>query len=736
MYISKKKTYKILAYCAMSAIFIGGINGGIASAEDEVSTVEDDVNNSDEVEPTEDKYAQNVETTINENNYSGGNIPSSESSSEDSHKTVTVLNISTTSATEINAGWSSGHSTNNNILIVRNVNAPKAFFHGGYYTGAHSKGDTATDNIIYFYSGNAYEIHGGHAGDGIANKNKVYFIDGIVTHGIGAGYSDYGDVTDNKLNIYGGTINGDVYGGRASYASNSTSGDAIGNFMNISGGTITGTIYGGHSKNGNASDNEINIYGNPNLIDAILIAGEGITVSNNTLKIHTKNLKVNEIYGFENLNFYLPADTQANDTILTVTNSSKQISNKIYVYKDKGFNLSDDATITLITTKDTTNGLNFGEIKPTDENDSDYKKITPVTYTNENGEEIITGLTINAKDIDKTTSIEEIEENKMKHSGFNEENKESAIFNEPVADSVSLLDSGTDRILEWLPPEGVDYMNSSPTAGFDPFVGIGGSKLEINTGNGTELKTKSGGINFGMTRYLKNRHGIFIVAPVVDYGQDSYESTLPDDNKTKGSGNSKYFTAGLIARQVNVNGMYYEASLRYGKIRTDFTSDNFLVNGTPTTASYDASTPCYSGHLRIGWRNHISPQNILDVYGVYSMNRISGFTTKVSTGEDYSFSTVKSGRIRLGARFTREIRERESVYSSLSYIHEFSGETVGEYMGMRTPRSSIKGSAGLIELGWQVKPAKNSVAMLDTSLSWWVGDRKGFTLATKFKKDF
>lgn len=118
------------------------------------------------------------------------------------------------------------------------------------------------------------------------------------------------------------------------------------------------------------------------------------------------------------------------------------------------------------------------------------------------------------------------------------------------------------------------------------------------------------------------------------------------------------------------------------------------------------------------------------------MNRINGFTTKVSTGEDYSFGTVNSGRMRIGARFTREIRERESVYSNIAYIHEFSGETVGEYMGMRTPRSSIKGSAGLIELGWQVKPAKNSVAMLDMSLSCWLGDRKGVTFATKFKKDF
>lgn len=681
MYISKKQTYRILAYCAMSATFVGGISGSVASA--------DSSNNTITVSDSNDTYNLDIVTT------------------------------------------SSGEASNNKVT-VNNLNLGSSYLHGGY---AWAGNGNAIGNYLYVNNVTVAHIHAGHANYGNATDNYVFFNGGNVTNEIGAGYSDYGNASNNHLNIFDGKISGNVYGGYASYSgASSTKGDAIGNFMNISGGEIIGTIYGGHSQNGNASDNEINIYGNPTLAEAVLIAGEGINKSNNTLKIHTKGLTVKDIQGFENLNFYLPADTVADDTILTVTNPTKKISNKIYVYKDKALNLNDDATVTLLTTNDDTNGLDLGEVQPTDENDSDYTKITKV-YSTKNPT-AVQSLTINAKDITKITPDEEEEQNKMQVINGGEGSPESAIFNEPIADSVSLLDSGTDRILEWLPPEGVDYMNSSPTAGYDPFIGIGGSSLKIDTGNGTKLKTKSGGINFGMTRYLKNRHGVFIIAPVVDYGQDSYESTLPDANQTKGSGNSRYFTAGIIASQVSVNGMYYEASLRYGRLRTNFTSNNFLVYGQPTTASYEASTPCYSGHVRIGWRNHISPKNILDVYGVYSMNRINGFTTKVSTGEDYSFSSVSSGRIRIGARFTRELKERESVYSNLAYIHEFTGETVGEYMGMNTPRASLKGSAGLIELGWQVKPAKNSVAMLDTSLALWVGDRKGFTFSTKFKKEF
>lgn len=706
MYISKKKTYKILA-CAMSAIFVGGFS---------------DVAFAEEVNITEEN------TTIGEEHLNGGKLSTGDLSNN-------IFNIysGTISGKRIHAGQISTGNIFNNKLNVYGGN-----INGGWLSGAYiSSNGTASNNSTNISGGtiNVSYIEGSW-GYGTHNNNYVDISGGNVTSPIisGAWVESNTTATGNGVYIKGGIVNGNEITG----AYMQSAGNAVGNFVNINGGEISGTIYGGWAPNGDAIDNEINIYGNPNLINAILIAGKGISddaVSNNILKIHTKDLKVKDIQGFENLNFYLPADTAAGNTILTVTNPTKKISNYMYVYKDKALNLNDDATITLITTTDETNGLNLGEVQPTDQNDSDYLKITKVPVSKENPN-IIKSLTINAKDITRITPEEEDEENKMKANNGGEGSQESAIFNEPIADSVSLLDSGTDRILEWLPPEGVDYMNSSPTAGYDPFIGIGGSSLKIDTGNGTKLKTKSGGINFGMTRYLKNRHGIFIIAPVVDYGQDSYESTLPDANQTKGSGNSRYFTAGIIARQVSVNGMYYEASLRYGRLRTNFTSNNFLVYGQPTTASYEASTPCYSGHVRIGWRNHISPKNILDVYGVYSMNRINGFTTKVSTGEDYSFSSVSSGRIRIGARFTRELKERESVYSNLAYIHEFTGETVGEYMGMNTPRASLKGSAGLIELGWQVKPAKNSVAMLDTSLALWVGDRKGFTFSTKFKKEF
>lgn len=723
----------------MSAIFFGTINGGVASAADGSAsnnqvTMDEDSITANGKTITYNKITGNIVAGRTGDEYGGNEFFTGGSSATGDvyGNRMIVRNANLNSFEIIVAGSTVGNVFNNvsDFYDVSNI----SFIDGGYAYGGNGN---VYKNILNFHSGTVGGLHGGHSNNGTSYENFVNIYGGTVGEA-GAGYSDLGNVEENHLNIFDGVINGNAYGGLTSYAGRGGSGNAIGNFMNISGGTINGTIYGGWAPGGKAENNEINIYGNPNLVDAILIAGKGASdsdVYNNTLKIHTTNLTVKDIGGFENLNFYLPASTVANDTILIVTNPTQKISNNIYVFKDKALNLNNDDTVTLITTTDETNGLILGEVQPTDENDSDYLKITKVYSTS--NPNVVQSLTINAKDITNITPDKEDEKIKMSTSTSDGgEHIGSTIFNQGVADSVSLLDSGTDRLLEWPPPEGLDYLNSSPTAGFDPFVGIGGSKLEIDTGNGTKLKTKNAGINFGMTRYLKNRHGIFIIAPVIDYGQDSYESTLDDANLTQGNGHSKYLMGGLIARQACVNGMYYEASLRGGKIKTDFHSDNFLVNSVPTSASYEASTPCFAGHLRIGWRNHISPKNILDVYGMYSLNHIKGFKTTVSTGEDYSFSSVNSGRMRLGARLTRELRERESVYSSISFIHEFTGTTTGEYMGMSNQRTGLKGSAGLIELGWQVKPAKNSATMIDTSISCWVGDRRGFMFATKLKKDF
>lgn len=674
MYISKKKTYKILAYCAMSAILV---SGGVASAED-------DSNNTVVV----------TDSTITRNG------------------TVTNYNGTTQ---DVNAGETTNGNSNSNTITV-NGGTITRFLNGGY---SHSNGNTNYNFVTVNNGTFGSWVEGGWATTGNANYNTL-IINGGTFNGtiVDGGYTWTGNTNYNTVTINGGTFNlsssGGIYGGYVV-----SSGNAIGNVINIKGGTFNGNIYSGTSGTGNTvADNVINIYGSPNLTNASLFAARGGNSSNNSINIYTKDITAKNIGGFENLNFYLPADVTNGTTILTLTDPSGTISDNITLFRNANENLNEGDTITLLTTT-SENGLTFGST-----NNASLAYGVSLEYP--------LNLTEVLNDSGNVGSLQATIGN-LNNATLKDQTEE---FTAPVIDEACLLDSGTDRLLEWLPPEGINDINSMPTTGFDPFLGIGGSSRKINTGNDTKLRTKSGGISFGMARYLKNRHGTLIFAPVTDYGQDFYESTLSDANQTKGHGHSKYFMAGLIARQISTHGMYYEASMRYGRVRTNFLSNNFLVHNIPTSVDYAASTPCYAGHVRIGWRDHISKQNILDAYGIYSFNRVNGFRTRVSTGEDYSFSNVNSGRMQIGARLTREIKEKHSFYSGIAFIHEFTGETYGEYMGMHTKKAGLKGNTGLIELGWQFKPSQNSVTMLDTSLTAWIGDQKGFTVSAKLKRDF
>ncbi|PPB54728.1 hypothetical protein [Campylobacter hyointestinalis] len=114
-----------------------------------------------------------------------------------------------------------------------------------------------------------------------------------------------------------------VYGGYGSYTnSNSNS-----NTVNITGGTIYYDVFGGYSDSGSAINNTINISGNPTfgvttiLYGGYIKTGTGDNFTSNTLNIRTKSIAVRGIGNFEFINFYLPNDIKANDTILKVNDA-------------------------------------------------------------------------------------------------------------------------------------------------------------------------------------------------------------------------------------------------------------------------------------------------------------------------------------------------------------------------------------------------------------------------------
>ncbi len=669
--------------------------------------------------------------TVTTNNYEGGRVQAGYS--YDGNASNNNLSVSDADVNEhVNAGEtdSSSGSTDNNKTVVRNV-TNISYLHGGY---AWNSNGSASYNTVDIWDSTIYHIHGGHIGSGVANYNTVNFYSGTVEALTGAGYAYTGEASFNTLNIYGGTLNGLTQGGYVM-----GDGTANGNSVNIYGGTINGNIYGGYvGSSGEVRDNVINIYGGDlsgaNIYAGYLGGNTDLYGSNNELNFHTKDITAKKIGGFDRIYFNLPGSIRSGDTILTLTDGATDWPDTKVLVNSGGALLHTGDWFTLVRND---NGLNL-DINAVRETSPGYSASGRNTLSHgiawDNYVEYspIYGSSADSAS-DSTDTVVGLRADVQERAS--ELKKQIEALTEPVNSVKGMVDSGTDRILNWLPPEEVESKGINETTQFEFFMGAGGEYLKIDTGNGSCVKNKSGGTNIGAARVLKNRHGVFLFAPITDYGAANYKSDLQDG--THGGGNSQYFTAGLIARQWNTGGMYYEASFRGGRMKTSFTSDNFEMNGEHVHVSYNAHTPVYTGHVRLGWRANVSPQNVMDFYGIYSHNHISGLDAKVSQVEQtYNLSDSDSKRIRLGARLTRSINDHNRFYSGLAYQYDFSGDTFASYMGEHTRKVGQKGSSGMLEFGWQLKPTPRSAVMFDSALVGWVGKQKGLSIQCKLKKDF
>ena len=98
-------------------------------------------------------------------------------------------------------------------------------------------------------------------------------------------------------------------------------------------------------------------------------------------------------------------------------------------------------------------------------------------------------------------------------------------------------------------------------------------------------------------------------------------------------------------------------------------------------------------------------------------------SSNVGNPETFDFDSVNSSRLRVGLRFTHALNQRQEVYTGLAYQYEFDGEARATYNGTSTPSPSIKGSSGMLELGFRTKVSSNMD--LDLSVNGWAGKQRG-----------
>ena len=636
-------------------------------------------------------------------------------------------------------GRIAGGLSSDGSAIGNSVEIEGGTFGGGYYAIAVAGGISAADE-----SGNANNntviIKGGNIGkdvvggwfdnsyaSGNANENMVTISGGTVTGAVIGGQTNKGNANKNSVNISGGTIsegNGYfayIYGGSGSTsASNNTV--TIKSDANISENTY---IYGGVAAGGTAADNTVNI------LKAISVQGLYGGIGNekstgNTLNIATKNVVTKDLNAFQNMNFFLPSDIANNDTMLTVNGSSPTNVKDVTFGAAalSGVKLVKGDTVNLITNP---NGLTTDDTLKTTDSATLAKAefLSANSLTTDDAYE----LSISKKDANTIiATVDNVTEKKAPEEAVDDIKKSPV---ETRAGVVTLLNAGTDMLVSQgmanaaeaaaAERSGGNAAAAPRAGGFAPFAAVGLGNLRAESGS--HVNTKSIGLNLGFAREIENKSGKLLVGPVVEYGHGSYDSY--QDNGITADGKSSYWGIGVIAKQTNNNGFYYEGSIRAGRTKSDYGSDNVKPG---THVSYDSSATYWALHLGAGKLVDIGHSNTLDYYGKYFYSHTGSDSVFLNgANETANFDSVNSHRIRLGARFIHAINEKNNIYGGLAWQYEFNGDARATYsVSGEAPSPSVKGSSGMIELGWQVKPGKSPMT-IDLGVTGWVGKQRGIT---------
>ncbi|MDO5380611.1 MAG: autotransporter outer membrane beta-barrel domain-containing protein [Acidaminococcaceae bacterium] len=593
--------------------------------------------------------------------------------------------------------WASVKSiaANNQVIILSGTTSSVA---GGAAIGSGS----IINNHVFISGGRIKgDVYGGNnSGSGVTTGNRVTISDGKITGKVLGGRSYGAPITDNHIFISGGTIDGDVAGGESSV------GKLENNEVVISGGTIKGNVWGGHNTGGGTTpeNNSVTISGNPVFGEQTIIYGgynlDTPGIVSNTLNIKTTGLTVKNVAYFKNYNFYL---TSAAATPLLTLNGDEitKINDcmvRVFALGSAGaFQAGDSVTL-----------LQNTNVKISD-GDADYNKqmrqgVSAVydvtTGCIEYGHKLVTVIN-GGKVLEQTKSPVETQ-----------------------AATAAFLNSGADL----LAGSGIASMTAAMSAEDGAIFGaMGGGSMRYKTGSYADVKGYNLAMGFG--KAVTNNAGKLTFGPFIEYGKGEYTSHL--DGGIRGDGNTKYYGVGILARQDNNDGVYYEGSLRYGRRDADYASGdliNFADNRVQT--SYDSSSAYYGAHLGIGKVNKLNDTTKADVYAKFMYTHQNGDSVALrgeGAGEVYDFDAVDSTRVRVGARVSKAYNNRGTGYAGLAYEYEFDGEAKATVLGFSTPSPSIKGSSGLLELGYILQPKGVNDPAIDINLQGWGGKKQGFT---------
>lgn len=666
-----------------------------------------------------------IEGTIRNSVYGGYAYNDNNSSAENNNVTISAGSKVSGS---IYGGYAN-HNANENKVSFSNVAEVGESVLGGYSLKADSKNNEVTIEGVGVVK--AY-VAGGVALAGISEGNKVNIAHSSVNVNVYGGYGAK-DSIGNIISITdGSSVNKNVYGGY------SFKGNSLDNTVTIDNSIVNENVYGGYTESDGAISEKIQnnkvIFKNGAKIKGDVYGGydklNKANITNNTLEVVGKDNEAKGIQNFDKLNFFITKDLIANDTMLKVTDTALINNAEIKAGVELGTKLKKNDTINLIdagalkaeniTTGTLTDGLiNIDKGIKVAIGPDGNKLVGVINGTTPPG-----GGGTTPPGGGGTTPPGGGGTTPGAGSLYADADAKSPVETQSAA--LTMLNLGHDLLTTAGYENAALAVDGEEEGSVNPFITMSANNQKLDTGSHVDLKAWN--MNLGFAKKINNNSGKLIIVPVIEYGRGSYDSYL--DNGTHGDGDAHFWGAGLMAKQLNDDGLYYEGSLRAGRMSTDYQSA--VAGGI----KYDSDATYYAAHLGMGKVVQLNDKDTLDYYGKLFYTRQQGDKVTVGTGATYDFDATTSLRTRLGARYTHQLSEKNAFYAGLAWQHEFDGESnaiVATTLGSASaPAPSMKGDTGIMELGWRVNNSDKFELGLGVNGS--VGKQKGvgFNLSLNF----
>ena len=665
---------------------------------------------------------------------------------------VTVDGAGTVKGT-VFGGYAKIGSVNNNQVTVDGAGTVKDTVFGAFSEKGNTTGNVVNirgnsvigDDTVIPIKG---AVVGGFALEGISSGNTVNIANSKVFRNV---YGAFGgnDCTGNIINITGSEIGANVYGGQAE------KGNSLGNTVSIENSTVTENVYGGYAQKVLAAKAENNkvILKNGAKIKGDVYGGYAVItidsqdgIKNNTLEVVGKGNEAKSIQNFDKLNFFITKDLVANDTMLKVTDTALINNAEIKAGVELGTKLNENDKINLITAgalkaENITTGTLTDGLISIDQGlqvtvGTDGNKLVGVingttppggggtTPPGGGGTTPPGGGGTTPPGGGGTTPPGGGGTTPGAGGLYAAADAKSPVETQSAA--LTMLNLGHDLLTTASYENAALAVDGEEEGSVNPFITMSANNQKLDTGSHVDLKAWN--MNLGFAKKINNNSGKLIIAPVIEYGRGSYDSYL--DNGTHGDGDAHFWGAGLMAKQLNDDGLYYEGSLRAGRMSTDYQSA--VAGGI----KYDSDATYYAAHLGMGKVVQLNDKDTIDYYGKLFYTRQQGDKVTVGTGATYDFDATTSLRTRLGARYTHQLSEKNAFYAGLAWQHEFDGESnaiVATTLGSASaPAPSMKGNTGIMELGWRVNNSDKFELGLGVNGS--VGKQKGvgFNLSLNF----